>query len=135
MLHTAHGCSQLAGTLWPRNGKNFFLHSGTKGNAVLCGCRVAQRVVCDRKHVVIKGWPMAANTPDAHSGGLDINAVFRSGGRAVEFLDHINQACLVMLYETGIVPREHAQRIAVGINTVRAEARAETRTTGVPRRS
>lgn len=78
---------------------------------------------------------MAANTPDAHSGVLDINAVFRSGGRAVEFLDHINQACLVMLYETGIVPREHAQRIAVGINTVRAEARAETRTTGVPRRS
>ena len=66
---------------------------------------------------------MASNTPDAHSGVLDINAVFRSGGRAVEFLDLINQACLVMLYETGIVPREHAQRIAVGI-TYRARCGA-----------
>ena len=78
---------------------------------------------------------MASNTPDAHSGVLDINAVFRSGGRAVDFLDLINQACLVMLYETGIVPREHAQRIAVGINTVRDAARAEAHTTGVPRHS
>ena len=73
---------------------------------------------------------MASTTPDAHAGVLDINAVFRSGGRAVEFLDRINQACLVMLYETGIVPREHAQRIAVGINTVRDAARAEAHTTG-----
>ena len=56
---------------------------------------------------------MASTTPDAHAGVLDINAVFRSGGRAVEFLDRINQACLVMLYETGIVPREHAQRITL----------------------
>jgi len=30
---------------------------------------------------------------------LDINATFRGGGRAVEFLDEINQASIVMLDE------------------------------------
>lgn len=43
---------------------------------------------------------------------LDINASFRGGGRSVEFLDQINQASIVMLAETGIVPRDVAKRIA-----------------------
>jgi argininosuccinate lyase len=49
---------------------------------------------------------------------LDINASFRGGGRSVEFLDHINKASIVMLAETGIVPRDVAQRIARGIAQV-----------------
>jgi len=49
---------------------------------------------------------------------LDINATFRGGGRSVEFLDQINQASIVMLAETGIVPREVAVRIARGIAQV-----------------
>ena len=49
---------------------------------------------------------------------LDINATFRGGGRSVEFLDQINQASIVMLAETGIVPRDVAQRIARGIAQV-----------------
>ena len=49
---------------------------------------------------------------------LDINATFRGGGRSVEFLDQINKASIVMLAETGIVPRDVAQRIARGIAQV-----------------
>jgi len=49
---------------------------------------------------------------------LDINATFRGGGRSVEFLDQINQASIVMLAETGIVPRAVAVRIARGIAQV-----------------
>lgn len=49
---------------------------------------------------------------------LDINASFRGGGRSVEFLDQINKASIVMLAETGIVPRDVAQRIAKGIAQV-----------------
>ena len=49
---------------------------------------------------------------------LDINATFRGGGRSVEFLDQINQASIVMLAETGIVPKDVAQRIARGIMQV-----------------
>lgn len=49
---------------------------------------------------------------------LDINASFRGGGRSVEFLDQINQASIVMLAETGIVPKDVAQRIAKGIAQV-----------------
>lgn len=76
-----------------------------------------------------------ATTPDAHSGTLDINAVFRSGGRAVEFLEQINKASLVMLCETGIVPRDVGARIAKGIVQVAADARAEFERTGVARTS
>jgi argininosuccinate lyase len=49
---------------------------------------------------------------------LDINASFRGGGRSVEYLDQINKASIVMLAETGIVPRDVAQRIAKGIAEV-----------------
>jgi argininosuccinate lyase len=49
---------------------------------------------------------------------LDINAIFRGGGRSVEFLDEINQASIVMLAETGIVPKDVAGRIAKGIAQV-----------------
>jgi len=66
----------------------------------------------------------------AHGGALDINEVFRGGGRSPEFLDHINQACIVMLAEAGIVPRATAARIAAGIARVMEDAR-----TAAPRRS
>ncbi|HET9663040.1 MAG TPA: argininosuccinate lyase [Burkholderiales bacterium] len=46
---------------------------------------------------------------------LDLNAVFRGGGRSVQFLDQINKASIVMLHERGIVPRAVAVRIANGI--------------------
>ena len=36
---------------------------------------------------------------------LDINEVFRNGGRSVEFLDEINKASVVMLDKTRIVPK------------------------------
>ena len=49
---------------------------------------------------------------------LDINATFRGGGRSVEFLDEINKASIVMLAETGIVPKDVASRIAKGIAQV-----------------
>jgi len=64
------------------------------------------------------------------SEALDINDVFRGGGRSVEFLDQVNQACIVMLAETGIVPRPVAARIAKGIAQVMEQDRA-----GPPRRS
>ena len=67
----------------------------------------------------------------APHGALDINEAFRSGGRSPEFLDQINKACIVMLAEGGIVPRETAARIAVGIAKVIEDAR----TSGIPRRS
>ena len=54
---------------------------------------------------------------------LDINAVFRGGGRSVEFLDQINQASIVMLDETGIVPHAVAASIARGIAKVIAQER------------
>ena len=46
---------------------------------------------------------------------MDINAVFRGGARSIEFLDQINKASIVMLAETGIVPRPVAGRIARGV--------------------
>jgi len=49
---------------------------------------------------------------------LDINATFRGGGRSVEWLDEINKASIVMLAETGIVPKDVARRIAKGIAEV-----------------
>ena len=56
--------------------------------------------------------------PSDSGNTLDINASFRGGGRSVEFLDQINKASIVMLAETGIVPRDVAQRIAKGIAEV-----------------
>ncbi|MFN7085875.1 MAG: lyase family protein [Burkholderiales bacterium] len=61
----------------------------------------------------------------------DLNAVFRGGGRSIEFLDRINKASLVMLEETGIVPRPLAARIAAGI----AQLIEQERTGGIPPRS
>jgi len=52
-------------------------------------------------------------TDSAHT--LDINATFRGGGRSIEWLDEINKASIVMLAETGIVPKDVAARIAKGI--------------------
>ena len=46
---------------------------------------------------------------------LDINEVFRNGGRSVEFLDEINKASVVMLDKTRIVPNALARKIAAGI--------------------
>src|SRR5688572_16380418 len=56
----------------------------------------------------------------------DINEVFRGGGRSVEFLDRINKASIVMLAETGIVPRPVAATIAKGIAEVIAQERGGT---------
>lgn len=53
---------------------------------------------------------------DGHT--LDINATFRGGGRSIEWLDEINKASIVMLAETGIVPKDVAKRIAKGIAQV-----------------
>ena len=69
--------------------------------------------------------------PVEHSGALDINEAFRSGGRSPEHLDQINKACIVMLSEAGIVPRATAARIARGIAAVIEQMRAS----GTPRRS
>lgn len=55
---------------------------------------------------------------------LDINATFRGGGRSVEWLDEINKASIVMLAETGIVPKDVAARIAKGIAQVIADERS-----------
>jgi argininosuccinate lyase len=67
---------------------------------------------------------MSTPTP----ASMDINEVFRGGGRAVEFLDQINQASIVMLAETGIVPHAVAGRIAAGIAQVIAQERATPQT-------
>ena len=76
--------------------------------------------------------PQAAGTMPAaeHSGALDINEVFRGGGKSVGFLDQINKACIVMLDEAGIVPHATAARIANGIAQVIRQARESA-----PRRS
>jgi argininosuccinate lyase len=62
-----------------------------------------------------------------HTGAMDINEVFRGGGRSVEFLDQINKASIVMLDETGIVPHAIAGAIAKGIAQVVAEAGESSR--------
>jgi argininosuccinate lyase len=60
---------------------------------------------------------------------LDINATFRGGGRSIEWLDEINKACIVMLAETGIVPKDVAKRIAKGIaQVIENERTGEKRT-------
>ena len=61
---------------------------------------------------------------------MDINEVFRGGGRSVEFLDRINKASIVMLDETGLVPHAIAGAIARGISQVIARERESN-----PRRS
>jgi argininosuccinate lyase len=66
----------------------------------------------------------------SHTGALDINEVFRGGGRSVEFLDEINKASIVMLDETRIVSHAIAGVIARGIAQVVAQARESA-----PRRS
>ena len=57
---------------------------------------------------------------------MDINEVFRNGGRSVEFLDQINKASVVMLDKTRIVPRALAVKIAQGIAQVIAQERTST---------
>ena len=57
------------------------------------------------------------------TGARDINEVFRSGGRSVEFLDQINKASIGMLDGVGIVPHALAGRIAKGIAQVIAQER------------
>jgi argininosuccinate lyase len=60
---------------------------------------------------------------------LDINATFRGGGRSIEWLDEINKASIVMLAETGIVPKDVAKRIAKGIaQVIENERTGEKRT-------
>ena len=71
----------------------------------------------------------SARAGEAH-GAMDINEVFRAGGRSVEFLDWVNMASIVMLAETGIVPRPTASHIARGIAQVMELARQ-----GPPQRS
>ena len=70
---------------------------------------------------------MSADTP---ASKMDINEVFRGGGRSVEFLDEINKASIVMLDATGILPHDLARSIAQGIAKVIEEERQ-----GTPRRS
>jgi len=65
--------------------------------------------------------PMGDTTSE--TGAKDINDVFRGGGRSVEFLDQVNQASIVMLGETGIVPHPVAAAIAKGIAKVMAQER------------
>jgi len=57
------------------------------------------------------------------TGAMDINEVFRGGGRSVEFLDQVNKASIVMLDETGIVPHPVAASIAKGMAQVMAQER------------
>jgi argininosuccinate lyase len=51
----------------------------------------------------------------AAGGSMDVNAVFRGGGRSVEWLDAINKASIVMLADTGLVAPALAAKIAQGI--------------------
>jgi argininosuccinate lyase len=51
----------------------------------------------------------------------DLNEASRGGGRAVELLDQINRASIVMLDETKLVPRPMAAKIAKGIELVIAK--------------
>jgi len=57
---------------------------------------------------------------------MDINEVFRGGGRSIEFLDEINKASIVMLAKTGIVPPAVARTIARGVAKVIADERNGT---------
>ena len=61
------------------------------------------------------------------NGAMDINEVFRGGGRSVEFLDQINKASIVMLDETGIVPHAIAAGIARAMSQLLTQERASGR--------
>jgi argininosuccinate lyase len=54
-------------------------------------------------------------------GKMDINEVFRGGGRSVEWLDQINKASIVMLAETGLITPALAAKIAQGIASIIAD--------------
>ena len=58
---------------------------------------------------------------------MDINEVFRGGGRSVEFLDWINKASLVMLAEADIVPSATARVIARGVAKLLAQEKDSDR--------
>ena len=58
---------------------------------------------------------------------MDINEVFRGGGRSVEFLDQINKASIVMLDETQDRAAPIAATIAKGIAQVIAQQRESPR--------
>jgi argininosuccinate lyase len=78
----------------------------------------------ERKRPMGSAPPPKSPADGAHTGALDINEVFRGGGRSVEFLDQINKASIVMLDGAGIVPHPVAAAIAKGIAQVIAQARA-----------
>ena len=61
--------------------------------------------------------PREGMMSDSHSK-MDVNEVFRGGGRSVEWLDEINKASIVMLDETGLVTHALAVKIAQGIAKV-----------------
>jgi len=61
---------------------------------------------------------------------MDINEVFRGGGRSIEFLDEINKASIVMLDKAQILPHDIARTIARGIAKVIGDERS-----GTPRKS
>src|SRR5688500_1325172 len=61
------------------------------------------------------------------SSAMDINEVFRGGGRSVEFLDWINKASLVMLAEARIVPAASARVIARGVAELLAQEKDSSR--------
>ena len=61
---------------------------------------------------------------------MDINEVFRGGGRSIEFLDEINKASIVMLDQAQILPHDIARTIARGIAKVIDDERS-----GTPRKS
>lgn len=56
---------------------------------------------------------------------MDLNEASRGGGRSVEFLDQINKASIVMLYEGGLVSPPVAARIARGIERLIAREREQ----------
>src|SRR3954467_5648379 len=60
------------------------------------------------------------------TGKMDINEVFRGGGRSIEFLDEINKASIVMLDKAEILPHDIARTLARGIAAVVAEERTGT---------
>src|SRR3954467_7725508 len=60
------------------------------------------------------------------TGKMDINEVFRGGGRSIEFLDEINKASIVMLDKAQILPHDIARTIARGIAQVIADERSGT---------
>ena len=82
---------------------------GTQRNEVARDCSVGQRAVFCAQTLCHKGLlDGLQHSPTPTPVCSTSTPCFAAAGAPVEFLDLINQACLVMLYETGIVPREHA---------------------------